>query len=407
MELLFALLIILVTTRIAGEIAERAGQAALVGELIAGVILGLIARQISASMPALAELPEDEGFRAVTDLGIFFLMLLGGIELHPKQLAENANAALGVAVGGMILPLALGMGLGWAILPESQLKAAQSLFLGVALAITAIPVAVKTLMDLGKLESKAGQIIVSAAIIDDVLSLLMLAGLTAMITAQQLPGLEQLGIIGIKAGGFFGGSALLGLYIFPSISRFFKRANVSEFEFSGLLVFALSEAVLAEALGLHFILGGFVAGLFFGRSTPDRKTFEDVQKKMSGVTKGFLAPVFFASIGFSLSLSPLADVPLFLSLVLSIAILGKVIGSGIPALMSGLGKRDSAAVGVGMMGRGAVELIIADIALRGGLFDAPEPAPPVVASLFPTMVLMTIVTTLLAPIGLRLLWSEK
>ena len=168
MELLFALLIILVATRFAGEIAERAGQAALVGELIAGVILGLFARQFSDSLPMLAELPEDDAFRAVTDLGIFFLRLLGGIELHPKKLAKDSKAAFGVAAGGMALPFALGMGLAWAMLPDSSLKPAQTLFLGVALAITAIPVAVKALMDLGQLNSKAGQIIISAAIMDDI-----------------------------------------------------------------------------------------------------------------------------------------------------------------------------------------------------------------------------------------------
>lgn len=407
MELLFALLIILVATRFAGEIAERAGQAALVGELVAGVILGLLARQFSDYLPMLAELPEDEAFRAITDLGIFFLMLLGGIELHPKNLAKDSKAAIGVAAGGMVLPFALGMSLAWAMLPDSSLKPAQVLFLGVALAITAIPVAVKALMDLGQLKSKAGQIIISAAIMDDILSLLLLAALTGMIRTKELPALDELGVMGLKTVAFFALSYVLGRYVFPWISRFFKRANASEFAFSGLLVFALAEAVLAEALGLHFILGAFFTGLFFSRRTPDRKTFEDVKKKVSGVTSGFLAPVFFASIGFSLSLSPLVETPLFLTLVLLSAILGKLIGAGAPALWMGLDKRDAAAVGIGMMGRGAVELVIADIALQGGLFEAPEPVPPIVASLFPTIVLMTIVTTLLAPIGLRLLWSSK
>jgi len=406
MEILFALLIILVTTRIAAEIAERVGQAALVGELVAGVLLGLLARQFSATFPVLAQVPEDEVFHAITDLGIFFLMLLGGVELQPRKLAEGTMAAVSVAVGGMVFPLALGVGLGWAVLPPSEVRVAQAIFLGVALAVTAIPVAVRTLMDLGQLNSRAGQMIVSAAIIDDVLSLALLAVLTAMIRSGTLPGAGALGLMGLQLVVFFVVSTLLGRYVLPRLSRLFKSANSGEFEFSALLIFALAESMLAEALGLHFILGAFLAGLFFSRRTPDHETYEDVKRKVSGVTTGFLAPVFFASIGFSLSFSPLSEAPVFLLLVLLIAILGKLIGGGAPAYWVGLPKRDAAAVGVGMVGRGAVELVIADIALRGGLFDAPEPVPPIVESLFPTIVLMAIVTTLLTPIGLRLLWSK-
>ncbi len=396
---------ILITTRVAAEIAERLGQAALVGELMAGVILGLLAGQFPTTLPILAELSEDAVFHAITDLGIFFLMLLGGTELQPKKLVEGTRAAAWVAIGGMILPLALGTGLGWLMLPASQLKPAQALFLGVALAVTAIPVAVKALMDLGQLDSKVGQIIVSAAIVDDVLSLLLLAVLTAMISTGALPTLGELAMMGFHLLVFFGVSTVLGVYALPRLSRLLRKACASEAEFSGLLIFALAEALLAEALGLHFILGAFLAGLFFSRRTPDAKTFQDVKAKVSGVTTGFLAPVFFASIGFSLTFSTLSETPGFFAVVLVIAIVGKLVGAGLPALWSGLEKRDAAAVATGMVGRGAVELVIADIALRGGLFDAPEPVPPIVASLFPTVVLMAIITTLIAPVGLRLLWS--
>lgn len=407
MELLYALLVILVTTRIAAEVAERLGHVALVGELVAGVILGVVARQFSGTFPVLAQLPDDEVFHAITDLGIFFLMLVGGVELKPKKLVKATKSAVFVAVGGMVLPLALGIVLGWAVLPPSPAKAAQTLFLGVALAVTAIPVAVRALMDFGKLNSRVGQTIISAAVLDDVLSLVLLGALTAMIRTGSLPGIADIGTMALELAVFFAASAVIGLLVFPRISRLFKSANSSEFEFSALLIFALAEAMIAEALGLHFILGAFLAGLFFSRRTPDHETFKDVKRKLSGVTTGFLAPVFFASIGFSLTFASLTEAPVFLAVVLVIAVVGKLVGAGVPALWAGLEKRDAAAVGVGMVGRGAVELVIADIALRGGLFDTPDPAPPIVESLFPTVVLMAIVTTLITPIGLRLLWSGK
>ena len=407
MELFNALLLLLVATRAGAEVAVRLGQAALVGGLIAGIVLGLPAPLFDSAFPILTELPDDEVFHAISDLGIFFLMLCGGIELQPKKLTKDTRAAIWVAVGGMTLPLALGGGLGWLVLPPSPLKPAQTLFLGVALAVTAIPMAVKALMDLGRLNTKAGRIIVSAAIVDDILSLILLTVLTAMISTGTAPSFGEMGTMGLQVVGFFGVSTVLGVYGLPRMSRLIKRATSSEFAFGSLLILALAEALLAEALGLHFILGAFLAGLFFSGRTPDPATFRAVKTRMSAVTSGFLAPVFFASIGFSLTFESVFETPVFLATVVIIAVAGKLLGAGLPARWTGLENRDAAAVGMGMVGRGAVELVIADIALRGGLFSAPEPVPPIVATLFPTVVLMAIVTTVFAPIGLRLIWSSE
>lgn len=404
MQILYILLVVLVVTRIGAEIAQRLGQAALVGELIAGVLLGVGAGLFS--LPVLADLGDNEIFLAITDLGIFFLMLLAGIELRPRELMESSKGSLAVAIAGTFVPMAMGMGLGWYFLPESNLKGAQTLFLGVALAVTAIPVAVKVLMDLGQLESKAGRMIVSAAVIDDVLSLLLLAILTSVIQSGSLPDLAAIGWLAGQITAFFAITIAIGRYGFPWASRLLKRARVEELEFSTLLIAALGFSMLAEALGLHFIMGAFVAGLFFSRGTPDPDTFEDVKKKISGITTGFLAPIFFASIGLHLSVAAFVEIPLFLALIIVVAIAGKVIGAGLTAKAFGMGTRDALTVGVGMSGRGAVELVVADVALRAGLFTAPDPAPPVVASLFSAVVIMAIATTLLMPIGLKWIASR-
>jgi Kef-type K+ transport systems, membrane components len=401
MEILYILLVLLVLTRLSAEIARRLGQAALVGELIAGVVLGVIASRFSQSLPILSDLEHDRVFRAITDLGIFFLMLLAGTELQPRQLTESSKGALAVAIGGTVVPLAMGMGLGWYFLPSSEFRLAQSLFLGVALAVTAIPVALKVLMDLGQLETRAGRMIISAAIVDDVLSLLLLGVLTSVIRTGTSPDLVALGALAIQIIAFFAITIVLGHFAFPLASRWLKRARIEEFEFSAVLIAALAYAMLAEALGLHFIMGAFVAGLFFGRETPDTDTFEDVQRKISGITTGFLAPVFFASIGLHLSFTAFTDAPFFLVLMLVVAIAGKLIGASLPAYWCGLGARDALTVGVGMTGRGAVELVVADVALRAGLFSVPQPLPPLVASLFSAVVVVAIGTTLLMPLGLR------
>jgi len=406
MELLYVLLVLLVITRVFGEAAERIRQPALAGEIIAGVMLGIVVARFSGAFPILAGLPDDEVFLAITDLAIFFLMLFAGIELRPRQLAESSGGALLVAIGGFCLPLASGFALAWFLLPDSDLKLVQSLFVGTALAITAVPVAVKILMDLGRLNSKPGQMIVSAAIFDDVLSLVLLTALLAVIRTGELPGtFEVIGLAG-NIALFFAITIGIGLFVIPKIGHLLGAAKVAEFELSALLVGALGYAILAELLGLHFILGAFMAGLFFTRTTTEKRVYEDVKTKISGITSGFLAPVFFASIGLHLEPRAIVEIPVFLALLIAVAFAGKLIGAGAVAYSLGMGKREAAAVGMGMSGRGAVELIIADIALRGGVFLAPDPPPPIIANLFSAIVIMAVVTTLATPIALRRLLGK-
>jgi Kef-type K+ transport system membrane component KefB len=167
------------------------------------------------------------------------------------------------------------------------------------------------------------------------------------------------------------------------------------------LVCALSYAYLAELFGLHFILGAFIAGLFFNRTTMDDEVYDKVKDKVSGLSSGFFAPVFFASIGLHLQLGALFEVPIFLTVLLAVAFLGKLIGGGVVAFLTGLDRREATAVGMAMSGRGAVELIVADIALRGGIFLVPDPPPPIVANLFSAIVIVAVVTTLATPISIR------
>lgn len=399
MELFYVLLVLLVATRACGEIALRTGQPVLVGELLAGIGLGVVVSRYE--LPGLSGLAGNEVFVALTDLGIFFLMLLAGIELEPRKLARASRGAFLVAIAGFLLPLALGFGLGWAFIPDSYAKVAQCLFLGTALAITAIPVAVKALMDLGQLESRVGQTIVSAAVFDDVLSLVLLTVLVAVIRTGAVPGPAELSLIGLKVAGFFAITLTLGVVLAPHLGWLLTRIRIAEFEFSALLIAALAYAVLAELLGLHFVVGAFVAGLFFTRRITSRELFESVKGRLSGVTSGFLAPIFFASIGMQLDVEAATAVPTFLVLLIAAAFVGKLAGAGLAARALGMGRRESFAVGMGMSGRGAVELIIAEIALQAGLFSIPSPTPLIVEQLFSAVVIMAVVTTLATPLALQ------
>ena len=407
MEIFYILLILLVITRALGEVAVRLGQPALVGELLAGIALGAAIRFSPSSFPVMHAIPDNEVFTAITDLGIFFLMLMAGLEMHPKEVAEKSKGAMFIALGGLIIPLLVGFSLGWLFLPQSNVRLAQALFIGTALAITAVPVAAKVLMDMDKLRSTAGKMIVSAAIVDDILGLLLLSVLTAVIRTGEMPDPAGLLWLGGQIILFMAIVTTIGLYILPHLERVFHRSMSEEFEFSILLVVAFGFAVLAEALHMHFILGAFAAGLFFTKRTMDTAVFKGVQSRISGITTGFLAPVFFASIGLHLDVAAFTSIPMFLVVLIVAAIFCKLIGSGLPAYWIGLSGKDSMIVGIGMSGRGAVELIIADIALRAGLFSHPDPTPALVANLFSAIVIMAVVTTLMTPIGLRMIVSRE
>lgn len=407
MDIWYIMLILLVTARLFSEFSRRINIPPLAGEILAGVLLGLIFNSYSETLPVLAKLHDHEVFVAITEFGIFFLMLYAGIELSYSSLKKASGVAIWVAAGGMIIPLALGIGLGWISFPESELKSAQVLFLGVALAITAVPVAIKVLMETGKLHSKAGQTIVSAAVIDDVISLLLLAVLTFFLKTGEMPDFEGILLLMGKITLFFVITILLGLYALPYITRqVSKKINIEESEVSFLLIVALGFSVLAEALDMHFILGAFIAGLFFSKRDLKSEVYAGVKDKIGAITNGFLAPIFFASIGLSLDLTALVNIPLFVFALIVVASIGKIAGAGVPAKLSGMNMKQSLVVGNAMNARGAVELIIADIALRAGLFKLPGDSE-IIQNLFSAVVIMAIVTTLITPLLLKRFVSDK
>lgn len=401
MDLLYVLLVLLLVTRACSELAVRFKQPALVGELVGGVLIGISATTMMDSSAAIATLDTDETFQAVLDLAVFFLMLLAGIETRPRELAKASGTAVPIAIVGMCAPLLLGFGLGWWWLPESGWKVAQCLFIGVALAITAVPVAVKVLLDLGQLQSRVGQVVIASAVIDDVLSLILLAILTSVISTGESVTIESIARIAVSVGLFFFIAWLAGRYALPAAGRFVRRLTLEHADFSLLLIFGLALSVLAEHLEMHFLIGAFAAGVFFTRNVVGEELHEKLKSQTEALTLGFLAPIFFASIGIHLNVAAIAEAPMFLFLLLLAATLGKLVGAGLVSRIVGFSNRHSLAIGAAMNARGAVEIIIADIALRAGLFNHPDPTPPAIDYLFSAVVIMAIVTTLTSPIMLR------
>jgi Kef-type K+ transport system membrane component KefB len=405
MELLVVILIIVGAARLGGEAMERVRLPSLLGELLVGVLLGLLLLVAPWEGLEALDFTEDRFFKGLLDVAIFFLMFMAGLEVNLRDIVRASRVGVPVAISGVLLPLILGAAVGWVFVPSSEFKLAQSLFLGVALAITAIPVSVRALVDLGHLRSRVGSTIISAAVIDDIVGIVLLGFLMSLLSAGAAPSAGDVLLMLSRLALFFAIGFPIARYLVPFIDRKLPHARAAELHFTVAVSFSLAMAILAGALGMHFIIGAFVGGLLISeRALHDSKVqLKDVEQKVSGVTLGFLAPIFFVSIGLHLDLSAFGEAPWFTLALLTAAIVGKLLGCALPARLAGVRWRESLAIGVGMNGRGAVELIVATVALEAGLFNHPVPVPPIVSAMFSAIVIVAIITTLMTPIGLRLL----
>ena len=401
MQVLADLLILLICARVLGELAERVGLSASVGELTAGILLAVAVDTIFPGF-ALTEtlLTSDAPAQAAT-LGIFFLVLTAGIEMQPKEIGEHSLTSVLIALGGVAVPLAAGTALAWAFLPASPATPVLALLVGTTLSVTALPATVKVLAELGQLRSAAGKLVVSAAVFDDIIGLFLLALLVAYVDTGGAPELAQIGWLLLKVIAFFAVTVLLGAHVYPHISRHMGTMRAAALEFSALVAVAAAYGLLAEGLGMHWILGAFVAGLFFEPSRVGHQPYNGIRLITNGVTAGVLAPLFFAYIGLLVDITAFAGAPLFIAALCVVALLSKGVGAGVPALLTGVSPRDSGVIALGMSARGGVGIIVVGIAAELGVFNLGDPDHPVVANLYSALILVTVVTTMVAPIALR------
>ncbi len=411
MEALGGLFVVFVVARLFGEGAERVGQPAAVGELLAGLLIGLALAFVGAiggfgaGLPTLVHF-DSELIGLVAEAGIFFLLLSAGIDMKPTQIASHSTTSFLVAAGGALVPLVTGTWLAWVFLPDTEMRIVQAAFVGVALAITAIPTTVRVLAEMGLLSTRLGQTMVAAAIFDDVIGLVLLAMITALLATGHVPTLLEIAVMLAKAVAFFVVTGLLGAHVYPRISRKLHVLQIASAEFAILMAVALGYALLAEMLGMHWIIGVFMAGLFFEPDRVGPRPYAEMKILVGGITAGFLGPVFFASIGLAVDLTAVVQAPVFLMALVGVAIAGKLIGAGLPARLAGFTTRDSAAIGMGMSSRGAVELVVISIAVEHGLFLVGA-TDRVVAAMPSALVLMAIATTLIAPLALSALLRPK
>lgn len=404
MDVFIQILIFLVLARSLGEIAVRIGQPAAVGEILAGVLIAASIPFIVTIAPQAAAMSESTPIAVLAAVGMFFLILQAGVEMDAQELKEVKTDALIVAIGGVILPLLTGLVFGLWFLPESAHLEAQALLLGVTMAITAIPATARILEELNITHTRLGRTIIAAALIDDVIGIVLLAILIAIIQHGTVPSIIELIWLIFKVAIFFGVTAFIGTHVYEWISRAMKEMQAAALEFSALIGTALLYGILAELLGLHWIMGAFMAGLYFDQNRVGVTVYQELSMVFEILVRGLLAPLFFLTIGLQVDIAVIFDSPVFVITLTLLALVSKVVGAGIPALMRGFKFREATAIGTGMSARGAVEMVVIGIVAEAGLFVHVNGAGDGL-DLYSALIIMATLNTLIAPIAVR--WLAK
>ncbi len=375
---LIHLLMVLIAAWGSGLLAVRLGFPAILGELAAGVVFG----------PALLGLlTPNASVDVLADLGVYLLMLYIGMEIQPRQLLAASRAGVLASVGGFAVPFAAGVGLMLAL----DYSTAAALFMGTAMAVTSLATKSRILVDLNLLGTRIASVLLVGAIFADTLALVTFGGILAMAAQDTGAGVWS-GVLltGAKALVFFAAAIFLGMRVFPWVGRLLARWEFGKrtSNFTIVLIVALLFGELAELAGLHAILGAFVAGLFLQEGILQHKWSYEITDVVHDLSIGFLAPVFFVSAGFHIDLTAVIANWELLALVVVLATLGKIVGTTLFYLPSGHGWREGITVGAGMNGRGAVEVIVAEIGLAMGLISS---------EVFSILVVMAFLTTLSVP----------
>ncbi len=398
-SLLLALGVVLGVARLLGEVARTLNQPAVMGELFAGIVLGPTI--LGAIAPGLFAtiFPSTQGFaiafQGLTVLAITLFLLVAGIEVDLSSIFRQGKLALSVAVGGIVLPFAVGFAAGWwgprSFSAEAFGVGASgsplvfALFFATTLSISALPVIAKTLMDLNLYRSELGMTVIAAAVLNDLMGWIIFAMILGMMGAES--GVE----------GPFSIAATIGLTLAFVVlmltlgrglihrSLPFIQAHAS-FP-GGVLGFAVVVAMLGAAftewIGIHAIFGSFIVGVALGDSSHLK---ERTRQTLESFVTFIFAPIFFASVGLKIDFFANFDWAL-VSFVTAIACVGKLIGCGFAARWSGMPWRESWAIGAAMNARGAMEIILALLALEAQLIDE---------RLFVALVVMALATSVVA-----------
>lgn len=361
------LVLILLATKIAGQISIRFGQPSVLGKIIVGIILG----------PALLGWVHDTELLTVfSQIGVLLLMFLAGLETNLKDLNENKKAALFVALGGIIAPIIMS----YFVAQYYDFTTAESIFIGLLLSATSVSISVQVLREIGWLNSKEGSALLGAAVLDDIIVVILIAVAMSIFVGAD----TNIALLIGKQIVFFILIILASKWVVPWFIRMFSHFKITEAVLSAGLIICFSFAYFAEAVGIAGIIGTFFAGIAIAQTSYG----EQIEKQVQPIAYGIFVPFFFVSIGLSVTFSGIGDQIVFMIVFSIIAIISKLIGSAIGARLTGFNNRSSIGIGAGMISRGEVALILATMGLESGLLPA---------EYYTSMIIVIIVTTLVTP----------
>ncbi|MBP8000860.1 MAG: cation:proton antiporter [Chloroflexi bacterium] len=387
LNFMLALVIIIAAAKAGGYLSIRVKQPAVLGELLVGIILGPTLINLFHIGPFADDELLTEAIHYLAELGVLLLMMLAGLELNLSELLKAGRVSVSAGTIGVILPLVMGLITGL-IFGQGLLESA---FIGLALSATSVSISAQTLMELGQLRSRVGLSLLGAAVVDDILVILLLS-IGAILAGGEGNILLTIGQMGL----YLVAAAVLGLKLIPWLAIRVERLPISQGLVAFALVVCLLYAWLAEVVGgMAAITGAFMIGLFLGR-TPFKKRFDT---GISSIAYGFFVPIFFINIGLNADLTAIGGSSFGFALVLTIvAIVSKLAGCGLGGMWGGLTRRESLQLGVGMISRGEVGLIVASFALAQNAFGETN---------FAITVFMVIVATLVTPPLLRLAFAPS
>ena len=394
-QLLLLLATMLVAGKVLGELAEKIGQPAVLGELVAGVLLG---GSVLGLVPTDGS-PAAEVIHVFAELGVVLLLFEIGLETDLKAMFRVGTAALAVAAVGVFVPFGLGYAY-WAYGPHPAVAGTSDLtttaiFVGATLTATSVGITARVLSDLGRMHTREARIVLGAAVIDDVLGLVILSVVSGLAAGAAVSwwGITRTLLV---AAGFLVGAVLLGRLVAPRLFGVVARMRVRQVIVVSAVAFALALAGLADRAGSALIIGAFAAGLILSGT----EQFHEIEDRLKPVAAIF-APIFFVSVGAAVDLSvldpsrPDSGGILTIAVVLTtLAIIGKIV-AGWAAPWEPARR---IVIGVGMIPRGEVGLIFADIGRRAGILGG---------EVFSAILIMVMATTFIAPIGLKLLFRRS
>ncbi len=366
--LLLTLVAVIAATKLLGVLAQRIGQPAVLGELIAGVLLGASALRLFA--------PADPVLHAMSELGVLILLFQIGLHTDLRALAKVGATALFAGTVGVILPFAGG----FAVAQWMGIEMLPSIVIGASLTATSIGISARVLSDLGQLKTPEGQVVIGAAVFDDVIGLIILSIVASMVAGAELT-LGGIGVTTLGAVGFVVVAIALGSVAIPPLFQLVEKIRVTGALGIIALGFALALAWLANRLGSAMIIGAFAAGLIL-HPTPQRREIEESATQLGF----FFVPIFFASVGASVEVAALLTREALVvgSLLIVVGVAGKVLAGFAPWWFRG----NKLLVGVALVPRGEVGLIFAQLGLATGVLTNER---------FGAVMLMVVATTFLTP----------